>query len=491
MATQVDESTVKLNPKVVGNVFAQQYYNTLSKSPEVLHNFYNDLSLISRPGLDGSVSSASTLEEIKKLILSLDYKNCVVEIQTVDSQESYENAVMVIVTGFFAGKDCDRKRFTQAFFLVPQDDGTKYFVLNDIFRYVEESGNKKISDADNIAPPTPVTPSPEPASVPDHTVTVNVSTNSEEGGVQAKESGDPLDNWEIPTSEKDIVVEKEVVATQNDAHPVSEAVASSVQEDAPKKSYASVVNALNLKTQPFLQRVSDVKPVKQSRTAVPSMASSHQTGSPRPPGNNIVEINKNSTAVEGYSIFVANLPMDATVGELTQTFSKFGAIKPNGVQVRSYKQDKNCFGFVEFESANSVEKALEVLLVQMIVPSITFCCHAGSLYCFVNIPKSDLNCVLFQVSTVTIGTRTAHIERKNAKTDGERYPVRKGGLRNDNFRNRGNFGGGRGYGRNDFENQGGVSGQAQGAAGHNGEANKKVYQNGWARGPRQAQAGRN
>ena len=59
---------------------------------------------------------------------------------------------------------------------------------------------------------------------------------------QAKESGHPLDNGEIPTYEKEVVVEK-VVATQNDAHPVSEAVASSVQEeDAPKKSYASVVS---------------------------------------------------------------------------------------------------------------------------------------------------------------------------------------------------------------------------------------------------------
>ncbi|XP_073261218.1 uncharacterized protein [Populus alba] len=62
MATQVDESTVKLNPGVVGIAFAEQYYNTLSKSPELLHNFYNDSSLIGRPGLDGSVSSASTLE---------------------------------------------------------------------------------------------------------------------------------------------------------------------------------------------------------------------------------------------------------------------------------------------------------------------------------------------------------------------------------------------------------------------------------------------
>lgn len=62
MATQVDDSTNKPDPIVVGNAFAEQYYNTLSMSPELLHNFYNDSSLIGRPGLDGSVSSTSTLE---------------------------------------------------------------------------------------------------------------------------------------------------------------------------------------------------------------------------------------------------------------------------------------------------------------------------------------------------------------------------------------------------------------------------------------------
>ncbi|KAJ6899740.1 nuclear transport factor 2-like isoform X2 [Populus alba x Populus x berolinensis] len=486
MATQVDESAVKLDPKVVGNAFAEQYYNTLSKSPELLHNFYNDTSLIGRPGSDGSVSPISTLEEIKKLILSLDYKNCVVEIQTIDSQESYENGVMVLVTGFFAGKDSTRQKFTQAFFLIPQDDGRRYYVLNDIFRYMEESENKKISDEDNIAPATPVIPCPEPTSIPNHSVSANMPTTLEEGDDQAKESshpldngeipayekevvveevvttqnddqakesGHPLDNREIPTYEKEVVVEK-VVTTQNDAHPVSEAVASSVQEeDAPKKSYASVANALNFKTQPFQQRVSPVKPVKQSHTAVPPVVTSQQTGS-RPPSNNSVEINNNGAAVEGYSIFVANLPLDATVDQLVQIFTRFGAIKPNGVQVRSYKQEKNCFGFVEFESADSVEKALEV-------------------------------------STVMIGTRTAHIEKKNAKNGGEKYPSRKGGFRNGNFRSRGNLNGGHGYGRNDFENQGAVSGQSGGTTGRNGEANKKVYLNGEARGPRQARAGNN
>ena len=68
-----------------------------------------------------------------------------------------------------------------------------------------------------------------------------MSTTLEEGDDQGKESGHALDNGEIPTHEKEAVVE-EVVTTQNDAHPIAEAVVSSVQEDAPKKSYASVVS---------------------------------------------------------------------------------------------------------------------------------------------------------------------------------------------------------------------------------------------------------
>ena len=65
------------------------------------------------------------------------------------------------------------------------------------------------------------------------------------------------------------------------------------------------VHALNLKTQPF-QRVSGVKPVKQSRTAVQPVAS-HQTGSPHPPGNNTVEINNKSAA--GFCFYIFSLCM--------------------------------------------------------------------------------------------------------------------------------------------------------------------------------------
>lgn len=41
--------------------------------------------------------------------------------------------------------------------------------------------------------------------------------------------------------------------------------------------------------------------------------------------------------------------------------------------------------------------------VQMIVPLITFCCHADSLYCFVNIPKSDLSFICsFQMQLLSL-----------------------------------------------------------------------------------------
>lgn len=40
---------------------------------------------------------------------------------------------------------------------------------------------------------------------------------------------------------------------------------------------------------------------------------------------------------DGYSIYVKNLPLDATPAQLEDVFKKFGPIKPDGIQVRSNK----------------------------------------------------------------------------------------------------------------------------------------------------------
>jgi hypothetical protein len=54
----------------------------------------------------------------------------------MDAQESFGGGVAVFVTGFMIGKDGIKQKFTQSFFLAPQKKG--YFVLNDVFRYVDE-----------------------------------------------------------------------------------------------------------------------------------------------------------------------------------------------------------------------------------------------------------------------------------------------------------------------------------------------------------------
>lgn len=92
-------------------------------------------------------------QAINEKILSLHYGELVAEILTVDAQDSFNGGVLVLVTGYLTAKDSLRRKFTQSFFLAPQDKG--YFVLNDVFRYVDEGSQGFVNDAE-----VPLTPDP-------------------------------------------------------------------------------------------------------------------------------------------------------------------------------------------------------------------------------------------------------------------------------------------------------------------------------------------
>ena len=77
------------------------------------------------------------LQGIKDLLLSLNYQDYNIEILTADAQASYMKGVIVLVTGCLTGKDNVRRKFTETFFLAPQDNG--YYVLNDVFRFIEDN----------------------------------------------------------------------------------------------------------------------------------------------------------------------------------------------------------------------------------------------------------------------------------------------------------------------------------------------------------------
>ncbi|GAV61442.1 NTF2 domain-containing protein/RRM_6 domain-containing protein [Cephalotus follicularis] len=444
------------NPEEVGIAFVQQYYSILPTSPESVHKFYQEGSVLSRPGVDSVMTTASTLKGINDIILSLDYPNYHVEIFSADSQDSYMNGVFVLVTGCLTGKDDVSRKFTQSFFLAPQDRG--YYVLNDIFRYVEEEELVDLAVNDNVdetAPTVMLTPDIDSTHDPNHPV-VNHSTTVEKHIDYGNEVDQSLANRKVSvvsatnhtvvSSHNAAVEQNDVPLTaapsQNDthhdvAHPSTETTAK-MQEDAPKKSYASIVNALKGNTAPF--RSAPTKPMERPRAApVPPEASA--------PSSISSLDRKIDRTVKGHSIFVANLPMNATVEQLAEIFKVHGTIKPDGVQVRSHKgmQGKlNCYGFVEFESADAVQRALEV-------------------------------------SSILIGNRKAAIEEKKGNNnDTGRFQSVRGGYR-DNFRSRENFNGGRNYRRNEFEKR------ADGQALRNGDGNQKAYQNGEGRDARQGQ----
>lgn len=86
-------------------------------------------------------------QAINEKILSMSVNDYQIEIETADSQFSYCNGVLILVTGLLIGKiDNKQLKFTQSFFLVPRENAS-YFILNDVLRLFSE---KKASGSDQL-----------------------------------------------------------------------------------------------------------------------------------------------------------------------------------------------------------------------------------------------------------------------------------------------------------------------------------------------------
>ena len=88
-----------------------------------------------------------SLQAINEKIMSMDFRNCLTEIETADAQLSHKDGVLIVVTGSLTSEEGVFRRFTQSFFLAPQESGG-YFVLTDIFRFISE---RKPSEINQVA----------------------------------------------------------------------------------------------------------------------------------------------------------------------------------------------------------------------------------------------------------------------------------------------------------------------------------------------------
>ncbi|MCD7466951.1 hypothetical protein HAX54_004057, partial [Datura stramonium] len=421
----------------VGNAFVQQYYHILHHSPGLVFRFYQDISKLGRPEDDGSMSITTTMQAINDKIMSLNYGDFRAEIKSVDSQESFNGGVHVLVTGYLTGKDNLIRNFSQTFFLAPQDRG--YFVLNDMFRYVEivnQQDTAHVPEIDVLAPVTPEQIVSDPPAAQENHISEQSAPSAEEAN-GGEEVYDPPENDNVPVLEEEVEEEVPVAEVVDEVQGDSQMVAESniIVEEVPKKSYASIVMHLKESAATFSPPPAPAprKIVPKSVEQVRQPPAAAPADSPALSSDFIDNVNNQEGEADGHSIYIKGLPMSATAALLEDEFKKFGPIKNGGIQVRSNRQQGFCFGFVEFEVATAVRQAIEA-------------------------------------SPILIGGRQAAVEEKKStnsrgNTRG-RYPSGRGsGFRNDGVRGRGNYGGsGRGYsrgdfnGRSEFNNRGGNRG---------------------------------
>ncbi|CAD5318042.1 putative Ras GTPase-activating protein-binding protein [Arabidopsis thaliana] len=402
-----ESNAPSVDPQFVGNGFVQEYYNHLYDSTSEVHKFYLEDSMISRPGLDGEIVTIKSLKGINDQIMSVDYKSSRIEILTADSQSTLKNGVVTLVTGLVIGNDGGRRKFSQSFFLVSRNGS--YFVLNDTFRYVsdefvEPEATKEVEESQSTNAITePANESVEAVIVPTEAKTT----------VTKPASAIPNGHAKVP---------EEKVVNENSSLP--KAAEAKLQEEVPKKSFALIVQSLAQSAGTLQVKAS---PVKRKPVEKPVAAPERKAPSP---------IRKQASAesikpqAQGSSIFVANLPMDATIEQLYETFKSFGAIRKDGIQVRSYPEKKNCIGFVAFENGEAVKNVFQA----------------------------------HRESPIRIGNRRASIEEKRGgnNQNGNRVSTRNNsgyknedGFRRDGYKPRGSgVNGGRGYGRRNSESNG-------------------------------------
>ncbi|KAJ1416656.1 RNA-binding domain superfamily [Sesbania bispinosa] len=375
----------------VGSYFVGQYYQVLRQQPTLVHQFYSDSSSMIR--VDGdSTETAPDVLQIHSIVTSLNFST--IEIKTINSLDSWNGGVLVMVSGFVKIKDINRRRkFVQTFFLAPQEKG--YFVLNDIFQFIDDevthpnlvpAATEKI---DTQQPHVLASLAEPPASHYDLEEEAREYVNS------VHIDDDLVDKYSLPEQQQqqqlqDDLDETEIVVEETPAqeasppihsvaHTIRETPAALVEEsyeEPPKKTYASILRVS--KGQAALSAAPQHAPQHSFKSAAPPPSELNHVAQP------FVQHSSSASAYaadsgaeaaeEGYgleeegevtSVYVRNLPANVTEAEIDQEFKHFGRIKPDGIFIRVRKEIGVCYAFVEFEDVVGVQNALQASPIQL------------------------------------------------------------------------------------------------------------------------------
>jgi hypothetical protein len=324
------------------------------------------------------MTSVTTLTAINDEFLSTDFSSCLIKLENVDAQLSLNGGVHILVTGSIGHNGTMRHRFSQSFFLAPQESGG-YFVLNDMLRYdsLQETLLTETNDSPQERLLTEINDS-LPNHVDDNTHSVTFTSEPETSGnvnetadlelPSAENVNDNVENLPANDSspEENVLVEActEVVSSCAENIPAAApapAPRASTQKDVTKQSYASVVKVTKegTPTPPVAKPKPKPKPKPTAKVTDNVEKAVSSPVKPTNAADTTSPNDKNVLVEQGYSVYVKHLPYECTTKDVEEKFRKFGAIRPGGIQVRHRQPDGFCFGFVEFESRQSMLAAIE------------------------------------------------------------------------------------------------------------------------------------
>lgn len=363
----------------VGTYFVGQYYQVLQQQPGDVYQFYSDASTMLR--IDGNNrEAASAMLQIHALIMSLNFS--LIEIKTAHSLESWNGGVLVMVSGSVHLKEISRRRkFVQSFFLAPQEKG--YFVLNDIFHFVDDEQilqhpvayltqnnlDRKLGTQNSIQ---------------DH-----VSNYILGGDLQAREYAalgkieekSPVNSYGFVEEQLQEIPEAENIldndfgihsngSLHNAVNAVKDHFPAAIEEPAgepQKHTYASILakgqstpvvqpSSFKGNAPSEWQDISD--PPSQ-----PSVASSNHFE--RSLTDYVEEPSAVEDDVEFKSVYVRNVPTTMAASEIEEEFKKFGKLSPAGVAIRTRKDIDVCYAFVEYDDITGVQNAIKASTIEI------------------------------------------------------------------------------------------------------------------------------
>ncbi|XP_019092950.1 PREDICTED: uncharacterized protein LOC104703731 [Camelina sativa] len=354
-AMDLAPAPVRHSAEEVGNALAEQYYTHLKNSPELLHQFYKDVSKITRPGPDGDM-----VQDLD-MLSSGGFDS--VEVTSVTSQDSHRRCIFVDVCGYITSRERPPRNFTQIFFLAPQENG--YFVYNDMFKFLD------ISEANDAAIPSANAAVTEGKAICIknlHPYTTIASVEDEfkqfgeirRGGIEIRSTR---------SFSYGFVEFKEENAAQKaiEASPIMFA-GNRVYVERKRPDYMSefvgVLFSLCLLSKNCAEGSAGYCLVENqclrnggNEVADESLRVSEPTDGT---GNQ-----ESQELYDSFGIFVRNLPPNATTDWLVNVFTRFGQIRREEVGVyhpgldNSQLSNVNWYGFVKFVEADAAERAIE------------------------------------------------------------------------------------------------------------------------------------